>query len=56
MLYGSDVVFKSGETLEEQFWAKTTGSSTEWIIYWNVEGTDEDDSVPVTLKTLSSAS
>jgi hypothetical protein len=29
-LYGTDVVFKSGSTLEAQFWVTATDSTEEW--------------------------
>ena len=52
-LYGSDVVFKSGSTLQAQFWAMATNATDEWEIMWNVNGTSQDGSVPVTLKTIA---
>lgn len=52
-LYGSDVVFKSGSTLQAQFWAMATNATDEWEIMWNVNGTSQDGSVPVTLKTTA---
>ena len=51
-IYGSDIMFISGSTLESQFWAMETGASGEWEIMWNVNGTQQDSSVPVTLKTI----
>lgn len=50
-IYGSDIMFISGSTLESQFWAMETGASGEWELMWNVNGTQQGDSVPVTLKT-----
>jgi hypothetical protein len=52
-LYGSDVAFISDDTYQEQFWA-TPVSDTDWIIYWNVNGSSVADSVPVTLKVSTS--
>lgn len=53
-LYGSDVSFLSGETLLSQFWAKSVGTEgTEWVIYWNVNGSSQANSVPVVLKMAS---
>ena len=52
-LYGSDVMFISGSTLEAQFWAMATNTTDEWEIMWNVNGANQDGSVPVTLKTTA---
>jgi hypothetical protein len=50
-IYGSDIMFISGSTLESQFWAMETDAPSEWELMWNVNGTQQDGSVPVTLKT-----
>jgi hypothetical protein len=46
-------VFKSGSTLEAQFWVTATDSTEGWKIMWNENGASHGGSVPVTLKTTS---
>jgi hypothetical protein len=43
-------MFISGSTLESQFWEMETDVPSEWELMWNVNGTQQDGSVPVTLK------
>lgn len=49
VLYGSDIMFKSGDTYLYQFWAQNT-STGQWNLTWNTDGDSEDGSVPVMLK------
>jgi len=55
-LYGSDIMFISNSTYLSQFWAHETGVDGVWALMWNVNGTRQDDSEPVVLKTTAPAS
>ena len=49
-LYGNDVMYNTGTTLQTQFWA-TPKSEDEWEIMWNVSGEQQNvDDVPVVLR------
>ncbi|KAF2175845.1 hypothetical protein K469DRAFT_679410 [Zopfia rhizophila CBS 207.26] len=52
-LYGSDVMFISDSTYHAKFWAQDIGADSEWKLVWNVNGTGQSASVPVTLKTTA---
>jgi hypothetical protein len=49
LIYGSNVMFQSSVNLLSQFWAQNTTAGV-WTLKWNVDGANEDTSVPVLLK------
>lgn len=52
-IFGGQLVYSDGSDIESQFWAKTTDVDGVWGLMWNEDGTSQDDSVPVTLKTTA---
>ncbi|KAF3016834.1 hypothetical protein E8E14_011096 [Neopestalotiopsis sp. 37M] len=50
VLYGHDIMFSSGDSLQSKFWAQNT-SNGYWNLVWNTEGSSKSDSVPVMLMT-----
>ena len=52
-LFGGQVVYTDGTTLESQFWAKTTAIDGVWSLMWNSDGSNQANSVPVTVKTIA---
>lgn len=55
VLYGSDIMFKSGDTYLYQFWAHNA-SAGQWTVTWNTNGDSSDGAVPIMLKPKSSSS
>ena len=47
------MVYSDGSDLESQFWAKTTDVDGVWSLMWNEDGSSQDGSVPVTVKTTA---
>jgi hypothetical protein len=47
------VVYVVDDQYESQFWAQTTSDDSVWALYWNADGTAEDNSVPIVVKTLA---
>ncbi|KAF2995156.1 hypothetical protein E8E14_000700 [Neopestalotiopsis sp. 37M] len=56
VLYGSDIMFASGDTYLYQFWASNTSTTGLWNVTWNVDGDKADGSVPVMLKPKAPSS
>lgn len=57
VLYGSDIMFASGDTYLYQFWASNTSTTGLWNLTWNVDGDSSDGSVvPVMLKAKAPSS
>lgn len=52
-LFGKQAFWSDGSTYEAQFWAQATNESDLYTLNWNKAGTDQADSVPVTLKTTA---
>lgn len=48
--YGHDAVYWSEEEAESKWWATTTETDGLWILKWNVDGTNQPNSVPVVVK------
>ncbi|KAI3398721.1 hypothetical protein diail_8760 [Diaporthe ilicicola] len=51
-LFGKQAFWSDGSTYEAQFWARSTKETDLYTLNWNKAGTDQTDSVPVTLKTV----
>lgn len=54
LIYGSSVMFSTGSTYLSQFWAQNSSTPGVWALVWNTDGTAQDGSVPVLLKTAAS--
>ncbi|KAF3761943.1 hypothetical protein M406DRAFT_333989 [Cryphonectria parasitica EP155] len=54
--FGSQIVWVNGSNYQSQFWAKTTDTDNVYTLNWNVDGANQADSVPVTVKTVAPSS
>ena len=55
-LFGKQAFWSDGSSYEAQFWAKATGETDLYTLNWNTAGTEQTDSVPVTVKTVAPTS
>ena len=54
--FGTDVAYApSSSSYEMQFWAQATNTTGVWALMWNQNGTLEDNSTPVTVKSIAPA-
>ncbi|KAH7403703.1 hypothetical protein BKA64DRAFT_744256 [Cadophora sp. MPI-SDFR-AT-0126] len=52
-IFGGQVALISNGSLLSQFWATTTDTEGVYSLMWNSDGTSQDNSVPVALKTMA---
>lgn len=45
----------NGNTWESKFWAKSTGVEGLYKLTWNVNNVNQENTVPVTIKTMASS-
>lgn len=50
-MFGGQVIFISGDDYLAQFWAESIGDNL-WSLTWNSDGTQQTNSVPVTIKKV----
>lgn len=46
-------MYVNGSDYESQFWASSTATDGVWALFWDSDGIEESESVPVVLKTLA---
>lgn len=52
---GSQIMWQNGTSWESKFWAQGTATDGLYHLSWNVDNVDDDNSVPVTIKTTAPA-
>lgn len=54
-LYGKQLVYYDGSSLQSKFWAKqlVTGTDSVWQLFWNSENELDTSLVPVSIKTTA---
>lgn len=57
-VYGKQLIYYDGSSLEAEFWAKpkVVDGQTIWILLWNSDNENESDTTPVAIKTIAPAS
>lgn len=52
--FGTSVAYAASDSdYQMSFWAQPTNTTGVWALMWNSSGAPEDDSVPVTLKSVA---
>lgn len=53
--YGSQIMWANDSAYESKFWAQTTEVDGLYKLVWNSNNVEKEDSVPVTVKTVSTS-